>query len=323
MVAQQAKVGDDVEAPPPVVAGRRSRRRGAGGRPADRSGKIGRLVEPLVLLGPGFAFYAVLVAAPVLLVLSYMFATRGRFGGVEWSLSFTNFSRAFDPLYLDVLLNSIGLAFAATVVAFLIGFPTAYAITKLPGRWRTVALVLVVVPFWTNFLIRMYAWIVLLNTQGLLNDIMVGLGLTEQRASMLYTPGAVVIGLVYAYLPLMILPLYAAIERVDPELLEASANLGASRFRTFWSVLLPLTVPGAITGSILVFVPSLGNFVVPELLGGGKTVMVGNLIRDQFLKAQDWPFGSVLAFVVVVALLALFVLQGLVSRRVEGEGLRG
>ena len=187
---------------------------------------------------------------------------------------------------------------------------------------RTVALVLVVVPFWTNFLIRMYAWIVLLNTQGILNDVMVGLGITDTRATLLYTPGAVVVGLVYAYLPLMILPLYAAIERVDPEQLEASANLGASRARTFFSVLLPLTAPGAITGSILVFVPSLGNFVVPELLGGGKTVMVGNLIRDQFLKVQDWPFGAVLAFVVVVALLLLFVVQAVVTRRVEGGAAR-
>nr|WP_297419131.1 ABC transporter permease [uncultured Nocardioides sp.] len=289
-----------------------------GRRPRPGGRRLARLWEPLALLGPGLVFYAVLVAAPVLLVLAYMFATRGRFGGVEWTLSLDNFRRAVDPLYLDVLWSSLGLAFLATLAALLIGYPTAYAITKLPERWRTVALVLVVVPFWTNFLIRMYAWIVLLNTQGIVNDVLVGLGLTDARFTMLYTPGAVVVGLVYAYLPLMVLPLYAAIERVDPEQLEASANLGATRFRTFWSVLLPLTLPGAITGSILVFVPSLGNFVVPELLGGGKTVMVGNLIRDQFLKVQDWPFGAVLAFVVVLALLLLFLVQAVVTRRVEG-----
>jgi spermidine/putrescine transport system permease protein len=180
--------------------------------------------------------------------------------------------------------------------------------------------VLVVVPFWTSFLIRMYAWIVLLNSQGVVNDALVGSGVTDERTSFLYTDGAVVVGLVYAYLPLMILPLYAAIERVEGELMEASSDLGASKVRTFWSVLLPLTLPGAITGSILVFVPSLGNFVVPELLGGGKTVMVGNLIRDQFLKVQDWPFGSVLAFVVVIALFTLFLLQAVVTRRIEGGG---
>jgi spermidine/putrescine transport system permease protein len=143
---------------------------------------------------------------------------------------------------------------------------------------------------------------------------------TDERTSFLYTDGAVVVGLVYAYLPLMILPLYAAIERVEGELMEASRDLGAGRVRTFRSVLLPLTLPGAMTGSILVFVPSLGNFVVPELLGGGKTVMVGNLIRDQFLKVQDWPFGSVLAFVVVIALFVMFLLQAAVTRRIEGGG---
>jgi spermidine/putrescine transport system permease protein len=179
------------------------------------------------------------------------------------------------------------------------------------------------VPFWTNFLIRIYAWIILLNSQGVLNDMLLAVGLIDDPVGLLYTRGAVVVGLVYVYLPLMILPLYAAIEKVDPELLEASSNLGATRARTFWSVLFPLTLPGAVTGSILVFVPSLGNFVVPELLGGGKTVMVGNLIRDQFLKAQDWPFGSVLAMVVVVALLGLFLLQALVTRWVEGGTARG
>lgn len=291
-------------------------------RPA-RAGRWGRLVEPLALLGPGLLFYAVFVALPLLLVGAYMFATRGRFGGVEWTFTLDNFARALDPLYLDVLRSSIGLALLATAIALLLGYPTAYAITKLPPRWRPVALVLVVVPFWTNFLIRIYAWIVLFNSQGVLNDMLLGLGVVDEPVKLLYTEGAVVVGLVYAYLPLMILPLYAAIEKVDPELLEASSNLGATRPRSFFSVLLPLTLPGALTGSILVFVPSLGNFVIPELLGGGKTVMVGNLIRDQFLKTQDWPFGAVLAMVVVVALLGLFLLQTLVTRWVEGGTARG
>jgi len=284
--------------------------------------RLRRGVEPAVLLGPGLLFYAVLVAVPVLLVTGYMFATRGRFGGVEWELGLDNFTRVTDSVYLEVFRESLGLALLATLLALLIGYPTAYAIAKLPPRWRTVALVLVVVPFWTNFLIRVYAWIVLLNSQGLLNDLLVGIGVTDDRFTLLYTPGAVVVGLVYSYLPLMILPLYAAIEKVDDDLLEASADLGAGRVRTFLGVQLPLTLPGVVTGSILVFVPSLGNFVVPELLGGGKTVMVGNLIRDQFLKAQDWPFGSVLAMMVVVLLVLLFLGQAWVTRRVEG-GARG
>lgn len=291
---------------------------GPGRVPRRGRARLGRLVEPTVLLAPGLLFYAVLVLAPVLIVVAYMFATRGRFGGVEWTLTFDNFSRLVDPIYFDVFQKSVVIALAATAVSLLIGYPTAYAISKLPPRWRLVALVLVVVPFWTNFLIRIYAWIVLLNSQGLLNDALIGTGITDERFTLLYTPGAVVVGLTYAYLPLMILPIYAAVERIDHELVEASANLGANRFRTFVSVQLPLTLPGAITGCILVFVPSLGNFVVPELLGGGKTVMVGNLIRDQFLKAQDWPFGAVIAMTVVVMLLLLFLLQTWVTRRVEG-----
>ncbi|MEQ6901370.1 ABC transporter permease [Nocardioides sp. YIM 152588] len=299
---------------PTTVPGRAPQR----GRARGRRGRLGRLVEPTALLAPGLIFYAVLVLVPVLLVGAYMFATRGRFGGVEWTFTLDNFGRLFDPLYLDVLQQSVLIAAAATGLALLIGYPTAYAISRLPVRWRTVALVLVVVPFWTNFLIRTYAWIVLLNSQGLLNDALVGTGLIEERFTLLYTPGAVVVGLTYAYLPLMILPIYAAVEKVDHELVEASANLGANRFRTFLSVQLPLTLPGTITGCILVFVPSLGNFVIPELLGGGKTVMVGNLVRDQFLKTQDWPFGAVIAMVVVVLLLLLFGLQAWVTRRVEG-----
>ncbi len=285
--------------------------------------RLRRRVEPVVLLAPGLLFYAVLVAVPVLLVTAYMFARRGRFGGVVWEFNLDNFQRVTDSVYLEVFRESLGLALLATLLSLLIGYPTAYAITRLPRQWRTVALVLVVVPFWTNFLIRVYAWILLLNSQGIVNDILVGLGIVNERFTMLYTPGAVVVGLVYSYLPLMILPLYAAIEKVDTELVEASTDLGAGRVRTFLGVELPLVLPGVITGSILVFVPSLGNFVVPELLGGGKTVMVGNLIRDQFLKAQNWPFGSVLAMMVMVLLLLLFLGQAWVTRRVEGGGARG
>ena len=181
---------------------------------------------------------------------------------------------------------------------------------------------LVVIPFWTNFLIRTYAWIVLLNTQGVLNDALVGLGVIDERLNLLYTRGAVVAGLVYVYLPLMILPIYASVARLDRELREASADLGGSRFTTFVKVTLPLSLPGVVTGCIFVFVPSLGNFVVPELLGGGKTVMVGNLIRDQFLKARDWPFGATLALFMVVLLVLLFALQSVVSRRYSLEARR-
>lgn len=280
------------------------------------------LLQRAVFLGPGLLFTVVFVAVPVLLVLSYTVFDRGRFGGIEYEFTLDNFTRALEPTYRKVLVSSLQIAAAATGIALLLGYPVAYAIAKLPDRWRTVLLILVVVPFWTNFLIRTYAWIVLLNTQGVVNDALFGLGIIDDRLNLLYTRGAVVAGLVYVYLPLMILPIYASVARLDSELREASANLGANRFTTFAHVTLPLSLPGVVTGCIFVFVPSLGNFVVPELLGGGKTVMVGNLIRDQFLKARDWPFGATLALFMVVLLLALFALQSMVSRRYAVEGGR-
>jgi spermidine/putrescine transport system permease protein len=282
----------------------------------------GSLATRAVFLGPGLLFTAVFVAVPVLLVLSYTVFDRGRFGGVEYEFTLDNFTRAFEPTFRKVLVSSLGIAAAATVIALAIGYPVAYAIAKLPSRWRSLVLVLVVIPFWTNFLIRTYAWIVLLNTQGVLNDALVGLGVIDERLNLLYTRGAVVAGLVYVYLPLMILPIYASVARLDRELREASADLGGSRFTTFAKVTLPLSLPGVVTGCIFVFVPSLGNFVVPELLGGGKTVMVGNLVRDQFLKARDWPFGATLALFMVVLLVLLFALQSVVSRRYSLDARR-
>jgi spermidine/putrescine transport system permease protein len=271
-----------------------------------------------VFAGPGLLYLTAFMTIPLLIVLSFAFLTRGRFGGVKLELTLSNFSKALDSTYLSILGNSVLIAGITTVLALALGYPTAYAITRLPSRWRTVALVLVVLPFWSNFLIRTYAWIVLLNSEGPVNSVLVNLGIVGAPLDLLYNRGAVVVGLLYAYLPLMILPVYAAIERVDPQLQEAARNLGAGKIRAFLDVTLPLTLPGAMIGAIFVFVPSMGNFVVPELLGGGKTVMVGNLIRDQFLEARNWPFGAVLALSVVIFLVVLFAIQAAIGRRING-----
>jgi len=273
------------------------------------------LLERGLYLGPGLVYVGLFLVVPLALILSYTIFQRGRFGGVVYEPTLDNFTRAIEPIYLDVLVNSLKIASITTVLALILGYPTAYFIAQLPRRWRTLALIAVVLPFWTNFLIRTYAWIVLLNSEGPVNQALTGVGLIDEPLRVLYTEPAVIIGLLYAYLPLMILPLYSSIERLDPELREASANLGAGPVRTFFSVTWPLTLPGAITGCIFVFVPSLGNFVVPELLGGGKTVMVGNLIRDQFLKARDWPFGATLALAVIAFLVLLFIGQAWATRR--------
>ncbi|HUR04634.1 MAG TPA: ABC transporter permease [Nonomuraea sp.] len=273
----------------------------------------GRRLGAFVFLSPGLTYLVVLLLVPLVLVLSYTLFQRGRFGGVVYEVTGENFSRLFDPLYLGVVGTSLKLAGLTTLIALLLGYPTAYLIAQLPRKWKTVALVAVVLPFWTNFIIRVYAWIILLNGPGLLNSGLKALGLGPYE--LLYNQGAIVLGLLYSYLPLMVLPLYSAIERLDPQLREASANLGGSGFTTFRKVTLPLTVPGVLTGCLFVFVPSFGNFVIPEMLGGGKSIMVGNLIRTEFLRARDWPFGSTLALALVAVLVVLLIAQSWAARR--------
>jgi spermidine/putrescine transport system permease protein len=265
------------------------------------------------LTATGLTYLTVFMVIPLGLVLSYAFLRRGRFGGVVHEPTTENLTRLADPLYAGVVLHSTWIAALTTVLALLIGYPTAYVIAGLTRRRQAIALIAVVLPFWTSFLIRVYAWIVLLSGPGWLNKTLraIGLGPVE----ILYTDAAVVIGLLYAYLPLMILPLYASLARLDPQLREAAANLGGGPWAVFRTVTLPLTLPGVLTGCLLVFVPSFGNFVVPELLGGGRSVMVGNLIRDQFLKARDWPFGSALALALLAVLTLLLFAQAWTARR--------
>jgi spermidine/putrescine transport system permease protein len=277
------------------------------------------LLERLALQGPGLVYLLLFMALPICLILIYSIFQRGQFGGVVFHATTENFTRALDPIYRSVLFDSLKIASITTVLALALGYPTAYGIAKLPKRFRTTALLLIVMPFWTNFLIRTYSWIMLLNSEGLLNQALLKLHVINTPLDLLYTQSAVILGLLYGYFPLMILPLYAAIEKLDPEIREAASNLGANRFRTFLDVTLPLTISGVLAGSIFVFIPSLGNFIVPELLGGGKTVMVGNLIRDQFLKARDWPFGSVLALVVIFLVFVLFALQSKVEKRISAD----
>lgn len=273
-----------------------------------------RLLERLALLGPGVAYGAAFLLVPLVLVVVYAFLSPSRFGGVQGPVSLDSVRRLAEPVYRDVIATSVALAMIATIIALAVGYPAAYAIAHLPRHWRTVAVVAVVLPFWTNFLIRMYAWVVLLNNEGLVNELLRSTGAIDDPLTLMNNRPAIVAGFVYAYLPLMILPLYAAIERVDPQLTEAATNLGAGPFTRFRTVLLPLTLNGAITGCLFVFIPSLGNFVVPELLGGGKTATLGTLARDQYLDARDWPFGATVALVVLIIVVAIVTLQGRLTR---------
>ena len=275
------------------------------------------------LLGPAVAWWLAFFLAPVALLLAYSFFERGPYGGVVYDVTFDNYVRALDPIYTRVLLTSVRIALLATVIALLIGYPAASFIASAPRRWRGPLLVLVILPFWTSFLIRTYAWIVLLNPAGLVNRLLQGAGVTEAPIPLLYNEFAVVLGLVYAYLPLMVLPIYASLERLGPQAREAAGDLYATPRATLWKVTVPLTMPGIVAGCIFVFVPSLGNFIVPDLLGGGRKVMVGNLIQQQFLTARDWPFGAVLAMSIVVLMIAVLVVQATVLRRQQEGDARG
>lgn len=269
----------------------------------------------LAFLSPGMAMLIVFVGAPLILLTVFSVVRRNRFGGITYDFTVDNFAWIADSLYLGVIGQSLGTALIVTALALMLGYPTALMITRLSPAWRTIALIAVLLPFWTSFLIRTYALILLFNNAGWLNGALRGLGLISDPLDLLYSPQAVVVGLLYLYLPLMILPLYSSLSGQDPLISEAATNLGAGPFRVFRTVTLPLSVPGVLTGCVFVLVPSMSNFIIPELLGGGKTVLVGNLIRDQFLKARDWPFGSALALVLTALLVILLIAQQWASRR--------
>ncbi|MEG4816733.1 ABC transporter permease [Microcoleus sp. K5-D4] len=257
----------------------------------------------LLLLFPATAWLMVFFILPVLIVLLYSFLERGTYGGVTWIFTLSNYQRLFSGLFLGVIGRSLWLAFLTTATCLLVGYPLAFFIATRSPRWRNALLLLVIIPFWTNFLVRTYAWIILLRSEGVVNTALQSLQIISEPLNLLFTPFAVVIGLIYGYLPFMVLPLYSSIERFNFSLVEAAHDLGANDIRTFWRVFLPLTTRGIVAGSILVFVPAVGAFITPDILGGSKTVMVGNLIQNQFMKARDWPFGSALSMLLTVIIL--------------------
>ena len=261
----------------------------------------------LLMALPAYAYLVVFFAIPLLIVVVYSFATRNRFGGTDlsgWNLD--SYRRLFDEsIVADILLRSIWLAFLTTIICLVVAYPFAYYLSTRPERIRNLMLVFVMIPFWTNFLVRNYAWRVILGNDGPLTRVTETIGLGE--VELLFTPSAVVIGLVYGFLPFMILPLYAAIERIDGSLLEASRDLYASGFQSFRHVLLPLSMPGVIAGSILVFVPSLGAYVTPQVMGN-KESLLGEYIVTQFLTSRNWPFGAALSFVLMAVMLATTII---------------
>ncbi|HSD65256.1 MAG TPA: ABC transporter permease [Vicinamibacteria bacterium] len=260
--------------------------------------------QAVLLLLPCLAVLGGLFLVPQAVMLVASLWQRSPYGGLvhEWTLA--NYARAIEPLYLWILLRSFWLAFLTTVLCLLAGWPVAYWLgLRASPRHRTALLVLVILPFWTSFLVRLYAWIFLLRQEGLVNLGLGALGLPP--LPLLYNDFAVMLGQVYGELPFMILPLYASIEKLDRSLLEAASDLGATPARRLWRVTLPLTAPGTAAGCLLVFVPSLGAFLAPDLLGGGRSAYVGNLVQSQFAVARDMPFGAAVSLLLTVAVVAL------------------
>lgn len=258
-----------------------------------------------ILVGPAAFYLLLFFVIPLGIVLVYSFLTRGAYGQLVWEFTLQNYVRVIDPLYLSILWRSILIAGANTLLCLIFAYPFAYTIARMESaRLRGLLLILVMVPFWTNFLVRTYAWRVILGTDGPINGLLLSLGLISEPLPLIFNDGAVMVGLVYGYLPFMALPLYAAIDRIDFSLVEAANDLYADGRAAFMRVVLPLSMPGVLAGSILVFIPSLGAFVTPDLLGGSKTVMIGNLIQGQFLTARDWPFGSAFSMLLMLAVLA-------------------
>lgn len=262
-----------------------------------------RRLQLTTLIGPATLWLTLFFLLPFATIVVYSFLTRSSTGGVLWRFTLDNYAKLLgEPIYLLIFWRSIWMGLATTVLCLLISYPLALFIARQSPRWQTILLFLVLIPFWTNFLVRTYAWMVILNTNGLLNNLIAALG--GQRVALLNTQGAVLLGLIYGELPYMVLPIYASIDRFDFTLLEAAADLGANRRRAFLRVMLPLTAPGIAAGSVLVFIPTAGNYIVPAMLGGGKVALIGSLLEQQFGAAQNQPLGSAAALLIMLVLTA-------------------
>lgn len=297
---------------------------------SDTSGKSSR--APYLLISPTWLVIGGFFLLPLVIMLVISFGQRGTYGGLKpiedmaqhiLSGAFlANYRQTFDTLYMAIYWRSLWMAILTTVLCVVISYPIAYYIAIVaPARWKNLLLALVVIPFWTSFLIRTYAWMLILRTEGLVNTVLLQAGLIDAPLDLLYNEFAVMIGLVYGELPFMILPLYASLEKLDLTLLEASSDLGANHVSTFWRVTVPLTMPGIVAGIVLVFIPSIGQFVVSDLLGGAKSMLAGNLIQNQFAIARNKPFGSAVAFELTAVVLVLLLAYAWYTKKKGQEAM--
>lgn len=275
--------------------------------------------QVLGLLAPGGLWLLVFFVLPLVIMFGYSFMPRNQYGGVEPGFTLLHYQRFADPLYVTILVRTTIYAALCTLLCLILGYPVAYAIAR-GGPWRNFLLFLIVLPFWTSFLVRTFAMIFLMRDTGLVNSWLIAVGILDEPIQILYTPTAVMIGLVYGFLPFMVLPIYSSLEKLDLSLLEAAEVLGARASSRFLRVTLPLSMPGVIAGSLLVFIPALGSFLTSDLLGGAKQMMIGNLVQNQFTAARNWPFGSAASFALMTLVLGAVMIYLRVRDQDEAGG---
>ncbi len=257
---------------------------------------------------PVLLWLSLFLVVPMLIVVGISFMSRDDLGNVVFHFNLDAYATFFDPLYLGIYWDTIVLSILTTALCLLLSYPLAYYIANAGPKMQTWGLAMITIPFWINFLIRTYAWVLLLRTQGVVNNLLIDLGFIQEPLQMLYTKGAVLLGMVYTFIPFMVLPIYVALEQMDKKLLEAASDLGATGWKSFWHITLPQTKSGIMTGSVLVYVSTTGMFVVTDILGGAKSAMISNIIQSQFLGARNWPFGSALSVIFVITSLILIAL---------------
>lgn len=271
----------------------------------------------LGLLSPVTIYLGVFFIGPLLIIAVFSFLEPGLYGGVVWNFYHWNYGRIFgwadgfievyESVYLRILGRSLLMALITVVLCLIVAYPVAFWVSRLQKKWQMFFMFLVTLPFFTSLIVRLYAWLMLLKPSGLINDVLLGIGLLDQPLDMVFTRFAVVLGMVYVMIPFMFLPVFSSVEQLDDSLLEASADLGAKPWQTFLKVILPQTMPGIAGGSVIVFIPSVGNFVIPDILGGAKGLMIGNLVEQQFLSARNWPFGAALSMLIMAVVLTVML----------------
>lgn len=269
------------------------------------------------MTSPYVIWTIIFTVVPLLIIIFYSFAQRDSFGDVVFKFTLSNYKDFFEPIYLNVFWRSLKLSLISTVICLLLGYPMAFIMSRSKGFKQNLMVMMFILPLWTNFLLRTYAWMGLLRDQGIINELLIKLGIISEPITMLYTNSAVVLGMVYNFLPFMVLPIFSVLSKMDKSLIEAARDLGANEMNVFRKIIFPLSFPGVATGIVMVFMPAVSTFVISDLLGGGQTILLGNLIQNQFMAARNWQFGSSVS---VIMMLFLIISMGYFAKHSSKDG---